>query len=219
MWELLGFNGPAVQVQDAEGRPIAIGLDDLLSGLEKHWNEDPNDLNRGRMFVQELMKYGNFERAEKVMSKIVALGGGGEDWLGLGIAQLQQGKFDKAEGTLKGAQNLLPESPLPGAAPGQGLPRQEGPGERARDDRASDQDRPELGRRLGLPVHARQRGRERRSRDQGHHPRCRKPRPTRRRPRRSSRCKACIPPTKPRATRPWFGPRRPSSATRTIRSR
>ena len=113
MWELLGFNGPAVQVQDADGRPIAIGLDDLLSGLEKHWGEDPNDLNRGRLFVQELMKYGKFERAEKVMSKIVALGGGGEDWLGLGVAQLQQQKWDAAEGTLKGAQKLLPESPFP----------------------------------------------------------------------------------------------------------
>ncbi|MET0791475.1 MAG: hypothetical protein ABW061_08130 [Polyangiaceae bacterium] len=113
MWELLGFNGPAVQVQDAEGRPIAIGLDDLLAGLEKHWSEDQNDLNRARMFVQELMKYGKFERAEKVMSKVVALGGGGEDWLGLGVAQLQQGKWDKAEGTLKGAQNLLPENPFP----------------------------------------------------------------------------------------------------------
>jgi tetratricopeptide (TPR) repeat protein len=113
MWELLGFNGPAVQVQDAEGRPIAIGLDDLLAGLEKHWSEDQNDLNRGRLFVQELMKYGKFERAEKVMSKIVALGGGGEDWLGLGVAQLQQEKWDKAEGTLKGAQNLLPDSPFP----------------------------------------------------------------------------------------------------------
>src|ERR1043165_5322721 len=45
MWKLLGFNGPAVQVQDAEGRPIAIGLDDLISGLEKHWAEDSNDLN------------------------------------------------------------------------------------------------------------------------------------------------------------------------------
>src|ERR1700709_932984 len=33
MWELLGFNGPAVQVQDADGRPIAIGLEDLLGGL------------------------------------------------------------------------------------------------------------------------------------------------------------------------------------------
>jgi tetratricopeptide (TPR) repeat protein len=113
MWELLGFNGPAVQVQDAEGRPIAIGLEDLLSGLEKHWSEDQNDLNRGRLFVQELMKYGRFERAEKVMSKIVALGGGGEDWLGLGVAQLQQEKWDKAEGTLKGAMNLLPDSPFP----------------------------------------------------------------------------------------------------------
>jgi murein L,D-transpeptidase YafK len=43
MWRLLGFNGPAVQVQDAEGRPIAVGLDDLLAGLEKHWNDDKSD--------------------------------------------------------------------------------------------------------------------------------------------------------------------------------
>jgi hypothetical protein len=34
VWKLLGFNGPAVQVQDEQGRPIAIGLEDLLSGLE-----------------------------------------------------------------------------------------------------------------------------------------------------------------------------------------
>ena len=39
VWKLLGFNGPAVQVQDEQGRPIAIGLEDLLGGLEKHWNE------------------------------------------------------------------------------------------------------------------------------------------------------------------------------------
>jgi tetratricopeptide (TPR) repeat protein len=113
MWEMLGFNGPAVQVQDADGRPIAIGLEDLLGGLEKHWSEDQSDLNRARMFAQELMKYGRFERAEKVLSKVVALGGGGEDWLGLGVAQLQQEKWEKAEGTLKGAQNLLPENPFP----------------------------------------------------------------------------------------------------------
>jgi len=85
MWRLLGFNGPAVQVQDAEGRPIAIGLEDLLSGLEKHWTE----------------------------SKVVASGGTGDDWLGLGIAQMQLEKWDKAESTLRGAQNLLPQSPYP----------------------------------------------------------------------------------------------------------
>ncbi len=112
MWELLGFNGPAVQVQDAEGRPIAIGLEDLLSGLEKHWQENKDDLNRGRLFAQELMKYGRFERAEKVMGKVVAAGGTGEDWLGLGVAQLQQEKWEKAEGTLRGAQNLIPDNPF-----------------------------------------------------------------------------------------------------------
>jgi tetratricopeptide (TPR) repeat protein len=113
MWKLLGFNGPAVQVQDQEGRPIAIGLEDLLGGLEKHWQEDKSDLNRGRLFAQELMKYGRFEKAEKVMGKVVAMGGTGEDWLGLGIAQLQQEKWDVAEGTLKGSQNLLPDNPFP----------------------------------------------------------------------------------------------------------
>jgi tetratricopeptide (TPR) repeat protein len=113
MWKLLGFNGPAVQVQDAEGRPIAIGLEDLLSGLEKHWQENKDDLNRGRLFAQELMKYGRFERAEKVLARVVAQGGGGEDWMGLGIAQLQQKKWDAAESTLKGAQNLIQDSPFP----------------------------------------------------------------------------------------------------------
>jgi tetratricopeptide (TPR) repeat protein len=113
MWKLLGFNGPAVQVQDAEGRPIAIGLEDLLSGLEKHWQDDSSDLNRGRLFAQELMKYGRFEKAEKVLAKIVALGGTGEDWLGLGVAQREQEKWEKAEATLRGAQNLLPNNAAP----------------------------------------------------------------------------------------------------------
>jgi tetratricopeptide (TPR) repeat protein len=113
LWKLLGFNGPAVQVQDEQGRPIAIGLEDLLGGLEKHWNEGPEDLNRGRVFAQELMKYGRHEKAEKVLSKIVALGGDGEDWLGLGVSQLAQKKLDKAEATLRGAQNLLKSSPFP----------------------------------------------------------------------------------------------------------
>jgi tetratricopeptide (TPR) repeat protein len=113
MWKLLGFNGPAVQVQDAEGRPIAIGLEDLLGGLDKHWQENNSDLNRGRLYAQELMKYARFEQAEKVLGRLVALGGSGDDWLALGIAQLQQDKFDKAEGTLKGAQNLLPKNPFP----------------------------------------------------------------------------------------------------------
>lgn len=113
MWKLLGFNGPAVQVQDAEGRPIAIGLEDLISGLEKHWQEDNSDLNRGRMLAQELMKYERFEKAEKVFGKLVALGGSGEDWLGLGVAELRQQKWEKAKATLKGAQNLLADNPLP----------------------------------------------------------------------------------------------------------
>jgi tetratricopeptide (TPR) repeat protein len=113
MWKLLGFNGPAVQVQDAEGRPIAIGLEDLLGGLDKHWQENKDDVQRGRLYAQELIKYGRFEQAEKVLGRLVALGGTGDDWLALGIAQLQQEKWDKAEATLKGAQNLLPKNPFP----------------------------------------------------------------------------------------------------------
>lgn len=113
MWKLLGFNGPAVQVQDEQGRPIAIGLEDLLAGLEKHWTENQDDLNRGRIYAQELLKYNRLARAEQVLSKVVAKGGNGEDWLALGIAQLSQEKHDKAEGTLKGAQNLLKNNPYP----------------------------------------------------------------------------------------------------------
>ncbi len=113
MWKLLGFNGPAVQVQDEQGRPIAIGLEDLLAGLDKHWLESPDDLARGRIYAQELMKYGRLQRAEQVLSKIVAKGGTGDDWLALGVTQLQQTKLDKAEGTLKGAQNLLKTNPYP----------------------------------------------------------------------------------------------------------
>ncbi len=113
MWELLGFNGPAVQVQDQQGRPLTIGLNDLLAGLEKHWKEDASDLNRGRIYAQELMRHGRAEQAEKVLAKVVAGGGGGEDWLGLGVAQLGAGNLDKAESTLKGAQNLLPDNPFP----------------------------------------------------------------------------------------------------------
>src|SRR5262249_61331306 len=85
----------------------------LLSGLEKHWNESKDDLNRGRLYAQELMKYGRAEKAEKVLAKVVASGGTGDDWLGLGIAQMQLEKRDKAESTLRGAQNLLPQSPYP----------------------------------------------------------------------------------------------------------
>ncbi len=113
VWKLLGFNGPAVQVQDDQGRPNMIGLDDLLTGLEKHANENPDDLLRARIFAQELIKHGRHAKAEGVLSKVVARGGDGEDWLALGITQLAQDKLDKAEGTLKGAQNLMKESAFP----------------------------------------------------------------------------------------------------------
>src|SRR5579859_4108320 len=113
VWKLLGFNGPAVQVQDEQGRPIAIGLEDLLGGLEKHRKDSQDDLDRGRIYAQELIKYGRHAKAETVLAKIVARGGDGEDWLALGVSQLAQNKYDKAEPTLKGAQNLLKDSPFP----------------------------------------------------------------------------------------------------------
>jgi tetratricopeptide (TPR) repeat protein len=59
------------------------------------------------------MKYGRHEKAEKVLANVVALGGDGEDWLGLGVSQLAQKRLDKAEATLRGAQNLLKDSPFP----------------------------------------------------------------------------------------------------------
>jgi len=113
VWKLLGFNGPAVQVQDDQGRPIAIGLEDLLGGLDKHWQENPDDLMRGRIYAQELMKYERHAKAEQVLAKIVAKGGDGEDWLALGVVQLAQDKLEKAEMTLKGAQNLMKDNPYP----------------------------------------------------------------------------------------------------------
>jgi tetratricopeptide (TPR) repeat protein len=113
MWQLLGFNGPAVQVQDAQGRPVTMGLEDLLNGLERHWRENGEDLNRGRLYAQELIKYNRHEQAEKVLAKVVAAGGTGLDWLALGVSQASQQKWDKAESTLKGAQNLAPDSPFP----------------------------------------------------------------------------------------------------------
>jgi tetratricopeptide (TPR) repeat protein len=102
-----------VQIQDAQGRPITVGLEDLLSSLEKHWQESPDDLNRGRLYAQELMKYRRHEQAEKVLAKVVASGGTGQDWMGLGVAQMALEKWDKAESTLKGSQNLLPDNPFP----------------------------------------------------------------------------------------------------------
>ena len=112
VWKLLGFNGPAVQVQDEQGRPIMIGLDDLLSGLDKHWVENPDDFERGKIYAQKLMEHNRHAKAEQVLAKIVAKGGGGEFWLMLGVTQAAQEKWEKAEGTLKGAQNLLKDNPI-----------------------------------------------------------------------------------------------------------
>jgi tetratricopeptide (TPR) repeat protein len=113
MWKLLGFNGPAVQVQDQEGRPVLIGLEDLLKGLEEMYKQDPTDVQRTRVYAQELMKHERFEKAEQIIGKLVARGGDADDWLALGVVQTNLKKFEKAEGTLKGAANLAKESPVP----------------------------------------------------------------------------------------------------------
>lgn len=113
MWKLLGFNGPAVQVQDQEGRPVLIGLEDLLKGLEEMYKQDPTDVQRTRVYAQELMKHERFEKAEQIIGKLVARGGDADDWLALGVVQTNLKKFDKAEGTLKGAANLAKDSPIP----------------------------------------------------------------------------------------------------------
>ena len=114
MWKLLGFNGPPVQVQNEDGLPVAVGLEDLLDGLEKAWKQEPNDLNRARVLAQELMRHERLEKAEKVLGSIIASGEAtGEDWLALGSTQLRLKALDRAEGTLKGAQNLMPDSPYP----------------------------------------------------------------------------------------------------------
>jgi tetratricopeptide (TPR) repeat protein len=112
VWKLLGFNGPAVQVQDEQGRPIMIGLEDLLAGLDKHWVENPDDFDRGKIYAQKLMEHNKHAKAEQVLAKIVAKGGGGDFWLLLGVTQAAQEKWEKAEGTLKGAQNLLKDNPM-----------------------------------------------------------------------------------------------------------
>jgi len=115
MWKMLGFNGPAVQVQDEQGHPVMLGLEDLLGQLQKQWDAAPDDLNRARMLAQALTQYERFDKAETVWARIIAKGGGGtgEDWLTLGVTQLRQQKLDKAESTLRGAQNLMPENPYP----------------------------------------------------------------------------------------------------------
>ena len=91
------------------------------------------------------------EGREAVLAKIVALGGDGEDWLGLGVAQLAQKKLDKAEATLKGAQNLLKDSPFPSLQLAKVFKaKKDAKAERESVERG-DPDRQQLGRRLGLP--------------------------------------------------------------------
>src|SRR5258706_16034356 len=108
---------------------METGLGDVRGGRENHGKDSQADRARGRIYAKELMKYNRHEKAEAVLSKIVARGGDGNDWLGLGVAQLAQSdppatataeeiarakdKQGKAEGTLKGAQNLMKDNPYP----------------------------------------------------------------------------------------------------------
>src|SRR5260221_6909095 len=86
VWKLLGFNGPAVQVQDEQGRPIMIGLEGLLAGLDKSWDENQDDFDRGKIYEQKLLEHQKHAKAEAVLAKIVAKGGGGGFLLLLGVA-------------------------------------------------------------------------------------------------------------------------------------
>src|SRR5258706_14818901 len=92
---------------------METGLGDVRGGRENHGKDSQADRARGRIYAQELMKYNRHDKAEAVLAKIVARGGDGNDWLGLGVSQLAQEKLDKAEGTLKGAQNLMKDNPYP----------------------------------------------------------------------------------------------------------
>jgi hypothetical protein len=160
MWKLLGFNGPAVQVQDDQGRPIAIGLEDLLSGLDKHWQEQPDDLNRGRIYAQELLKHNRLQRAEQVLSKLVAKGGTGDDWLALGVAQLNAGQARQGRRHAEGRAEPGEGQPVPLAPPRQAVQQKKGD-EREREwvEKALG-DRRGQRRRVGLPVPVcKQRGR------------------------------------------------------------
>ncbi len=151
VWKLLGFNGSAAQVQGRARPPHRHRPGGLARGLEKHWNENAEDANRGRIFAQELMKYGRHEKAEKVLSKLVAAGGDGEDWLGLGVTQLALKKLEKAEATLRGAQNLVEGPPFPRLQLAKVMKGKRRPQGRAGERRARDPDRQQLRRRVGVP--------------------------------------------------------------------
>jgi len=56
------------------------------------------------IFAQELIKHGRHGRQRPSLSKTVARGGDGEDWLALGVTQLAQDKLDKAEGNAQRAR-------------------------------------------------------------------------------------------------------------------
>ena len=182
----------------------------------------PTISNRGRIFAQELMKYGRHEKAEKVLSKIVAGGGDGEDWLGLGVAQLAQKKLDKAESTLRGRAEPPQGLAVPEPAAREGDEGEGRPQGRAREHRARHPDRQQLGRRVGVPGQ-RDQGGDQRGRD-GQAGRGAGERPGQRevRRRRTSPCRASTRRTRRtrrRATGRSASRRRRSSARRAIRSR
>jgi hypothetical protein len=99
------------------------------------------------------MKYGRHAKAEAVLAKVVARGGDGQDWLALGVAQLAQDKHDKAEGTLKGAQNLMKDNPYPAPPPREARSHAKKDPQAEREaDGARHPDPARQRRRLGLPL-------------------------------------------------------------------
>ena len=163
------------------------------------------------------MKYQRHEKAEQVLAKIVATGGDGDDWLALGVAQLAQEKLDKAEGTLKGAQNLMKDNPYPSLHLAKLFAARRRTRRRsARSSSARSRSSPATSTRgpTSSTSSRRRRARRRRSRRSRSSPTRRS---TRRPPRRTSRSRASTPTTRRRATRPSPSRRRASSARPTIR--
>ena len=114
MWKMLGINGRPIQVQGQNGEPMVIGHVDMLAALEQSWKENTGDLDRSRVYGNELARFEMFDKAEEVLASIIATGEAlGPDWFALGRVQRLLKKYAEAEGTLTGAQNLMADSPIP----------------------------------------------------------------------------------------------------------
>ena len=111
----------------------------------------PEDLNRGRIFAQELMKYGRHEKAEKVLvqDRRPRRRRRGLARPRRGAARAEEARQGRghAQGRAEPPQGLaVPEPAAREGAQGEGRPQG-----RARARRAGHPDRQQLRRRLGLP--------------------------------------------------------------------